>query len=59
MNVTLRCIFSYFEGSLTRRKILGHGASGFTSAQNEGVLRIFIALGRVYTREPWAQWQVR
>jgi hypothetical protein len=29
----------YFEGSLTRRKILGHGADGFTSAPKECMLR--------------------
>jgi hypothetical protein len=32
------------RGSLTFYKILRHGADGFTSPPNEGVLRIFIAL---------------
>jgi len=34
----------YLKGSLTCRKILRHGTSGFTSHPKEGVLRIFIAL---------------
>jgi hypothetical protein len=34
----------YVKGCFTCRKILRHGASGFTSHQKEGVLRIFIAL---------------
>jgi hypothetical protein len=34
----------YVNGYLTCRKILRHGASGFTSHPKEGVLRIFIAL---------------
>jgi hypothetical protein len=34
----------YLKGSLTCRKILRHGTSGFTSDPKEGVLRIFIAL---------------
>jgi hypothetical protein len=34
----------YLKGSLTYRKILRHGTSGFTSHPKEGVLRIFIAL---------------
>jgi hypothetical protein len=51
-----------FKRSLTRRKILRHGTSGFTSHPKEGVSRIFIALkiqplGRVRTRNPWDQWQ--
>jgi hypothetical protein len=33
----------YQKGSLTCRKILRHGTSGFTSHPKEGVLRIFIA----------------
>jgi hypothetical protein len=33
-----------FKGSLTCRKILRHGTSGFTSHPKEGVLRTFIAL---------------
>jgi hypothetical protein len=32
----------YLKGSLTCRKILRHGTSGFTSHTKEGVLRIFI-----------------
>jgi hypothetical protein len=34
----------YLNGSLTCRKILQHGPSGFTSHPKEGVLQIFIAL---------------
>jgi hypothetical protein len=34
----------YIKGYLTCRKILRHGANGFTSHPKEGVLRIFIAL---------------
>jgi hypothetical protein len=34
----------YLKGSLTFRKILRHGTSGFTSHTKEGVLRIFNAL---------------
>jgi hypothetical protein len=34
----------YLKGSLTCRKILRHGTSGFTSHPKEGVLRIFIVL---------------
>jgi hypothetical protein len=34
----------YLKGSLTWRKILRYGTSGFTSHRKEGVLRIFIAL---------------
>jgi hypothetical protein len=33
-----------FKSSLTCRKILRHGTSGFTSHLKEGVLRTFIAL---------------
>jgi hypothetical protein len=33
---------SYLNGSLTCRKILRHGADGFTSPPKEAVLRIFI-----------------
>jgi hypothetical protein len=33
-----------FKRSLTGRKSLRHGTSGFTSHPKEGVLRIFIAL---------------
>jgi hypothetical protein len=43
---------------------LRHGTDGFTSRPKEGVLRILsplksILLGRVWTREPWVQWQAR
>jgi hypothetical protein len=39
-----------------------HGTDSFTSPPKEGVLRILsplksIDLGRVWTREPWVQWQ--
>jgi hypothetical protein len=39
-----------FKSSLTCRKILLHGNSGFTSHPKEGVLRIFIALKNA---SPW------
>jgi hypothetical protein len=35
---------SHLYDSLESRKILRHGADGFTSSPKEGVLRIFIAL---------------
>jgi hypothetical protein len=43
---------------------LRHGTDGFSSPPKEGVLRILpplksIILGRVWTREPWVQWQAR
>jgi hypothetical protein len=43
---------------------LRHGTDGFTSPPKEGKLRILsplksIVLGRVWTREPWVQWQAR
>jgi hypothetical protein len=45
------------------REILWHGANGFTSPPKEGILYLFspykfIALGRVWTREPWLNWKV-
>jgi hypothetical protein len=51
----------YFKGSLTCRKILRHGTSGFTSHSKKGVLRTFIALkvhrhGQFWTRDPCVQW---
>jgi hypothetical protein len=52
INVPLRSIFHTFKGSLTFRKLLKHGAEGFTSPPREGVLRIFIALRRGWTSEP-------
>jgi hypothetical protein len=41
---------------------LRHWTDGITSPPKEGVLRILsplksIDLGRVWTREPWVQWQ--
>jgi hypothetical protein len=43
---------------------LRHGIDGYTSPPKEGVLRLLsplksIVLGRVWTREPWVQWQAR
>jgi hypothetical protein len=43
---------------------LRHETDGFTSPPKEGALRILsplksIVLGRVWTREPWVQWQAR
>jgi hypothetical protein len=38
-----------FKGSLTCRKILRHGTSGFTSHPKEGVLRIFV----LKNQSPW------
>jgi hypothetical protein len=53
-----------FQWSLKCRKTLQYGADGFTSPPKEVVLRIVIVLktivfGRVWTREPWVQWQTR
>jgi hypothetical protein len=52
----------YLKGSLTCRKVLRHGTSGFTSHLKEGVLRIFISIknprhGQVWTHDPCVQWQ--
>jgi hypothetical protein len=54
----------YVNGSLTWRKILRHGISGFTShSKEEGMQRIFITLKkihrlcRVWTRDPLVHWQ--
>jgi hypothetical protein len=45
MNLALRSIFIHTsKGCLTCRKILQHGADGFTSPPKKGLLRIFIAL---------------
>jgi hypothetical protein len=45
MNLALQSIFIHTsKGSLTCRKILRHGAEGFTSPPKEGVLGIVIAL---------------
>jgi hypothetical protein len=46
----------------TRHRILQHGASGFTSLPEEGVLWIFITLKNpclswFRTCKPWVQWQ--
>jgi hypothetical protein len=44
MNLAFRNIFVHIsKGFLTCRKILQHGADGFTSPPKEGALRIFIA----------------
>jgi hypothetical protein len=43
-NSAYQYYLKYLKGSLTCRKILRHGISGFTSSPKEGVLRIFIAL---------------
>jgi hypothetical protein len=49
---------SYFPNDFTCRKILRPGASGFTSPPKEVVLPLKIhRLGRLWTREPWIQWQ--
>jgi hypothetical protein len=50
----------YLKGSLTCRKILRRGTSGFTSHPKEGVLRILSPLKIhrlcwVWTRDPWGQ----
>jgi hypothetical protein len=42
-NFAYQCL-KYVNGSVTRCKILRHGASGFTSHPKEGVLRFFNAL---------------
>jgi hypothetical protein len=42
-------LFHTSKGSLSCRKIVQHGADGFTSPPKEGVLRIFIALKRPST----------
>jgi hypothetical protein len=45
MNLALRSIFVHTsKWFLTCRKILRHGADGFASTPNEGVLRIFVTL---------------
>jgi hypothetical protein len=55
---------AYLKGTLTCRKILRHGAEGFTSPPKEVMLRTLtalkiIVLGRVWTHEPWVLWQAR
>jgi hypothetical protein len=42
--LALQYFRSYLQVTFTSRKILQHGASGFTSPLKEGVLLIFIAL---------------
>jgi hypothetical protein len=44
------------QGSLTYRKILRHGAGGFTSPSKEFALRIFIALKNP---SPWSGFNPR
>jgi hypothetical protein len=46
----------YLKRSLTCRKILRHGISGFTSHPTEGVLRIFIALKNPSLRSDMNPW---
>jgi hypothetical protein len=59
INFAFLSIFHASKGSLTCRKILRHGASGFTFPPKEGVQQIFIALGRDLTHQTWVQWQAR
>jgi hypothetical protein len=45
MNLALRGVFVHTsKGFLTCRKVLWHGANGFTSPPKKDVLRIFITL---------------
>jgi hypothetical protein len=58
INVALHGITVYaLKSSLICHHILQHGTEGFISPPKEGMLWIFIALGRVWTSEPWIQWQ--
>jgi hypothetical protein len=58
MNLALQRIFVHtVKGSLTCPKILWHVADSFTFHPKGSVLWIFIALGWVWTHEPWVQWQ--
>jgi hypothetical protein len=66
MNFALQSIsFHTSKGSLKCRKILQHGADGFTDPPKEGVLWIFIALknpspsARFQHMNLGAQWQSR
>jgi hypothetical protein len=43
--------------SLKCRKVLWHGAHGFTSRPKKVLLRICIVLGRVWTCKSWVHWQ--
>jgi hypothetical protein len=54
-----RYLFHTSKRSLTCRKILRYEADCFTSPPKKGVLQIFIALGGVWTHEPWGQQQER
>jgi hypothetical protein len=53
----MKYLFHTWKGSLTCRKMLRHGADGFTSPPKEGMLQIFIILGWVKSLESWVQWQ--
>jgi hypothetical protein len=51
MNLSLRSIFIHtLKGCLKCRKILRHGADGYTSPPKEGVLRILLPLK---IHRPW------
>jgi hypothetical protein len=52
MILTFRSIFVH-TSKFSFTYILRHEAHGFTSPPKEGVLRIVIALGRIWTRETW------
>jgi hypothetical protein len=49
VNLALSIFVHTSKGPLTCRKFLRRGADSFASPPKEGVLRIFIALGRVWT----------
>jgi hypothetical protein len=51
-------LFQASKCSLTCRKNLRLWADGFISPPKKGVLRTFVALVRVWTREPWVQWNL-
>jgi hypothetical protein len=53
----MKYLFSYLPGSC--RKILRHGTHCFTPPPEKVLPRIFIALGSVWNRETWIQWQPR
>jgi hypothetical protein len=59
LNLAYVVSLSYSVGILICPKSCRHGTAGFTSSPKKGVLRIFIALGRVWTRETWFSWQLR
>jgi hypothetical protein len=54
MNLDYEISLSYFDWFFNIRKILRYGADGFTSPPKEGVLRTFIALGRVEPANLWS-----